>query len=130
MKESLTIFDILSVFTGFSGILLINFNPWEKPDLSENKHKENQKKEYLIGTMFALIGALGAGFAAIVMRYMKEGIHYSISPFWFASGCCFFSSIVFTITELQSNDDGHSTTVYDWTSMGVIAVESVLTFFG
>ena len=31
------------------------------------------------------------------MRYMREGIHYSIGPFWFAAGCSFWSPIVHSI---------------------------------
>ena len=54
-------------------------------------------RDILIGTLFALSGALGGACANITKRIMKNGINFSVSPFWFAAGCSFWSPIVHSI---------------------------------
>jgi len=78
------------------GVLVIN-NPFESH--AEVEHAVAQgthnytKVDLLIGSLFSLSGAIGGSMAVLCMRYMKVGIHYSISPFWFASGSAFWSPI-------------------------------------
>ena len=89
LKESITKYDILTLVTTFAGVVLIN-NPFEP-------QKEDAETNYLYGTIYALTGSLGGAAALICMRVMRKNIHYSISPFWFASGCAFWSPIVHMI---------------------------------
>jgi len=91
IKEKLSWYDIVLLISAFIGVLIIN-NPWE--ETSEDSIE--QKQDILIGSAFALSGALGGAFAVLAMRIMRN-MHYSISPFWFASGCTFWSPIVHTI---------------------------------
>ena len=93
INESITKLEIFSVFMAFFGVILIN-KPWEKSSESEEKHSD---KDMLIGSIFALTGAMSGAFSILCMRIMREGIHYSLAPFWFASGCCFCSPIIHCI---------------------------------
>jgi len=79
---------------------------------------------------------LGA-FAILCMRIMRDGIHYSISPFWFASGCTFWSSIVHMIqlngsyyNDAEQLIRERTTTIYDWKTIALMAVASMGSFFG
>ena len=130
IKEKLQVLDVVSIFFAFAGVVIIN-RPWESG--TDNK----EAKSYLIGSAFALSGAMLGAFAVLCMRIMRDGIHYSISPFWFASGCTFWSSIVHIIQLNGSwyNDEDQlirdrTTTVYDWTTIALIAVASIGSFFG
>ena len=46
----------------------------------------------LIGTGFALSGAISFSTVQILMRHMKSNIHYSVAPFYFATTCTFGSA--------------------------------------
>ena len=46
----------------------------------------------MFGTVYSLGGAIGWACAMLCMRYMRN-IHYSVTPFWYATGCTFFSTI-------------------------------------
>ena len=80
------------MFLAFAGVVLIN-KPWD----TSNSSGEYSTNSILIGSLFAFSGAVTGGFAALCMRIMREGIHYSISPFWFSSGCTFMSPMVHMI---------------------------------
>ena len=69
--------------------------------------------------------------ANITKRLMKTGIHYSVSPFWFASGCTFWSPIAHIVyTQRRPPTEpliGHK---YDITAIILIFLCSITTFFG
>lgn len=88
-KESMSKWDKFSMVASFIGVLIVN-NP-----LSEFSGSERSFHDTIIGTIYALTGAFGGAAACLCMRYMRDGIHFSISPFWFAFGCSFMSSIFF-----------------------------------
>lgn len=88
IKENLNKADIGLMLFAFLGVIVIN-NPWEEVDSSKLEEKQN----ILIGSAFALSGAIFGAFAILCMRIMRN-MHYSISPFWFASGCTLWSPIV------------------------------------
>ena len=85
----------------FIGVLIIN-NPFD----SHNEVKKvvdgdstipvYSNWSLLIGSAFSLGGAIGGSMAVLCMRYMNKGIHYTISPFWFASGGSFMSPLAHT----------------------------------
>ena len=92
IKENLSWYDVMLMFSAFAGVVLIN-NPFE--EVIHDEHAE-RKENIFIGSMFALSGALGGAFAVLAMRIMRN-MHYSISPFWFASGCTFWSPIIHSL---------------------------------
>lgn len=128
LKEKLTYIDFLSLFMAFLGVLIIN-NPfgWGESGDSGNDDENN----IFLGTVYALTGAIGGACALICMRVMRVGIHYSISPFWFASGCTFWSPFFHSVQLNNSYDaDVTKTTVYDWQTIMLILGASVFSFFG
>ena len=75
----------------FIGVIVIN-NPLQKLEGGIELSFRNM----MFGTMYSLGGAIGWACAMLCMRYMRN-IHYSVTPFWYATGCTFFSSIFLTI---------------------------------
>jgi len=102
IKESITVYDYISLLTAFTGVLVIN-NPWQEsaPAVSINEGLEGNfidKKVYttsdkIIGTSYALVGAITCAAAFLCMRTMRSDIHYSVPPFWFSIGGTFLSPI-------------------------------------
>ena len=79
---------------------------------------------------------LGA-VAIICMRIMRDGIHYSIGPFWFALGCSIWSPIVHMIQLSNSyyNEKDElirekTSTVYDFKTIILICAASAFSFLG
>lgn len=95
LKEKLTKIDVTSLIMAFIGVIVIN-KPWDR-DSGETDDSEYSDKDIFIGTIYAVTGAIGGACALICMRIMRDGIHYSISPFWFASGCTFWSPFFHSI---------------------------------
>lgn len=106
INEKLTIYDMISIFTAFCGVVIIN-NPWaDGSKYQANEIQEGQSdfvdtkiytsQDYIIGTAYAIIGAIGASLAFLCMRIMRTDIHFSISPFWFSIGCTFLAPIFST----------------------------------
>ena len=108
IKERLSAYDILSIFTAFAGVIIIN-NPWAEDEIDQIKEDTGNfvdRKVYttsdtIIGTIYCIVGAIGASLAFLCMRIMKEEIHFSISPFWFSIGCTFLSPI-FSVPQMRS----------------------------
>ena len=104
--EVLSVYDVISIFTAFVGVLIIN-SPWgDSKNLIEGGSDEDRafidskvysSRDKLVGSSLALIGSFGAATAFLCMRIMKSEIHYSVSPFWFSIGCTTLSPI-FSIT--------------------------------
>lgn len=91
LGEKIKKIDYVAMASAFLGVLIVT-NPFEShPDSS------NTSKDYLIGTIFALTGAVAGGIVSCCMRYMGPGIHYSVGPFYFASGCTFLSPIFYSL---------------------------------
>jgi drug/metabolite transporter (DMT)-like permease len=87
--------------------------------------------DYVIGSAIALGGAIAAGGVSVVMRFMNKGIHYSISPFWYASGCTMFSPIFHCILVDHSvTYTDRITSKYDWWSIFLISIPCVLSCVG
>jgi hypothetical protein len=57
--------------------MVIN-EPWKTNSDVESEFTSN---DILIGTIYAVTGAIGGAAALVCMRAMRVGIHYSISPF-------------------------------------------------
>ena len=135
IKESLSKYDIISIFTAFLGVLIIN-NPWqeesEKTTDTVNAHDKFKDfyvystEDKIIGSIFSIVGAIGAASAFLCMRIMRGDIHFSVSPFWFSIGCTFFSPIGSAISMRKVE----TTTTYDWQLIGFITLASVGSFFG
>lgn len=69
--------------------------------------------------------------AVLCMRYMKVGIHYSISPFWFASGSAFWSPIFHGL--YRSNSTKYTdlkTCQYDLQTKSLIVLTAVFATLG
>jgi drug/metabolite transporter (DMT)-like permease len=96
LKESMTKYDIASMFMSLAGIFVIN-NPFAE-ELDPTK-----AHNYWIGTMYALSALLANSIICLAMRHMRDGIHYTISPFWFSSGCTFISPLMqaYTLNQPQ-----------------------------
>ena len=96
LNEKITRYEIIPIFTSFIGIIIIN-NPPEDESAKSSDKLTYSSRDILIGTLFALSGAVGGAIANTTKRLMKTGINFSISPFWFAAGCTFWSPIIHSI---------------------------------
>jgi len=92
LKEKMKYYDVISLISSLIGIIIIT-NPFQS---TENQTVE--QKNYFIGVCLGLSGIICMGFTNVFMRYMREGVHYSLSPFWFSCSCTLISPIAFTIT--------------------------------
>jgi hypothetical protein len=61
-------------------VVILN-NPFEL------NNEEN--KNYMIGSLFTITGAIGSACVGICLRIMKNDTHYSLSPFWYSMGIIF-----------------------------------------
>ena len=107
-KETLSVYDVISILAAFLGVLIIN-NPWQDlfgdgniidgstEDGNFIDSKIYSSRDKIIGSILALVGSFGAATAFLCMRIMKSEIHYSVSPFWFSIGCTTLSP-VFSMT--------------------------------
>ena len=95
VKEKITIFDLMCLVLAFIGVILIN-NPFA------NHASTGSLYTKLIGSAFAIGGAVGAASAWVCMRIMKD-IHFTISPFYFSLGSTFFSPF-FAIASMASSE--------------------------
>jgi len=94
--------------------------------ITPTKPEEAKEYDYTLGTIYALICALGSACVALCMRYMKD-IHYTISPFWFSAGSSFQSMLLYVLYMGPSHAN-KMTTVYDLHTIALILLESVLAF--
>ena len=131
INETLQIYDIISIFTAFVGVLIIN-NPWsDQADQQQQLEsgsfidtKVYTTRDTIIGTTFCIVGAIGASSAFLCMRIMRGDIHFSISPFWFSIGCTFLSPI-FSASQMSQQE---MTTTYTWEMGTIIAAASITSF--
>lgn len=135
LKEQITKYDILSIICSFSGVIMIN-DPFgiSAGEATDEAAADETQHNYLIGTLYCMVGCIGASCAFTCMRYMKDGIHASISPFWFAIGCTFLSPLMYSFTQDKSDSKNvaereYLTTSYDAYTIGLMTVESIFTFF-
>ena len=130
LKESMSNLDIIQLSMAFLGVIVIN-NPLEHISQEEQTLNTFTRLDYIIGSLIAVSGAVAAGGVSCVMRFMNQGIHYSISPFWYASGCTMFSPIFHTF--LVNNSTTYvdrKTPTYDFISILLISVASIGACFG
>ena len=132
-KETLSIYDIISIFTAFLGVLIIN-NPWQETVAYDTHSIDRESfkdvkvytaQDTLIGSIYAITGAIGAATAFLCMRIMRNDIHYSVSPFWLGIGCTSLSPL-FSMGQMAKAE---TTTVYNWELVFPITVASVGSFF-
>ena len=119
LKESINKYDIIGFIIAFSGVVVLN-DPF-------NNQKEDQ--QLFIGTLWALSGVFFGSFVSICMRYMRDGIHYSIGPFWFAAGCCFWSPISQAV-EIGIAREKSDSTIYDFQTCFFIFLVAFFTIIG
>lgn len=89
LKERVTISDYAALLSAFIGVIMVN-NPFKTQD-SINELTANN---IFIGTIYALTGALAFSGAIICIRIMNDGIHYTVGPFWYATGCTILGSLM------------------------------------
>lgn len=89
LKERVTISDYAALLLAFIGVIMVN-NPFKTQD-SINELTANN---IFIGTIYALTGALAFSGAIICIRIMNDGIHYTVGPFWYATGCTILGSLM------------------------------------
>ena len=95
LGEQMTKWDIITIASSLVGVMLIN-NPGNILNL-EVQDDASKKHNYFVGTMYCLSTVIIGGAIPLLMRYMRKNIHYTISPFWFSSGCTFLSPLMYTI---------------------------------
>ena len=105
------------MFFAFIGVLVIN-DPFGSSDMGDEK-----KGDFLVGSIFASTGALAAALASLCMRYMTD-IHYSISPFWFATGGAMWSPILYVFSSGPAHAGG-ATTKYDYWTIGMLTIQAI-----
>jgi len=76
--------------------------------------------------MISLTGALGAATSFLTMRIMRNDIHYSISPFWWAIGCAFICPI-FSLNQMRQEP---ITSTYSYELVGLTIAVSIASFLG
>lgn len=138
LKESITKVDIFSFVLCFLGVLIINMPALAAESQNAEEKRERTVQDYIFGSLLALSCALATGVIQCCMRYMNQGIHYCISPFWFASGCTFMSPLFYVLAhKLHWKEpspaemaESQMPAVYDWVVILLIGVVSVITFLG
>ena len=96
LKEEMKYYDIISTVSSLVGIIII-LDPFKDTEIETQKDRD-----YFTGTCFGISAVLCIGFISVFMRYMRDGIHYSLSPFWFSCSCTLLSPIVHAITRSNS----------------------------
>lgn len=89
LKENVTKSDIIALLCAFIGVIMVN-NPFK----SQDSINEISAHNILIGTIYALTGALAFSGTVISIRKMGSGIHYTVGPFWYATGCTILGSMM------------------------------------
>jgi len=97
LNEALTRYDVLSMFTGFGGVMVIIFNPYKGSDIS-NIYDIRWWYYFcpILSPLFVSIGTL-------LMRYMGKSIHCIISPTYLGVFIASFTPI-FTFGVLSFRD--------------------------
>jgi drug/metabolite transporter (DMT)-like permease len=122
LGEKIKKIDYVSMLSAFVGVIIVT-NPFEG-----HANSTYSSKDYLIGTVFALTGAVAGGIVSCCMRYMGPGIHYSTGPFYFASGCTFLSPIFYCLN--NKFEESRVSIEYNMTTVFYISVCSVIQFLG
>ena len=126
LKEIVTIYDYISLMFAFFGVVVVN-NPFK----IEDSHGELSTHNLFLGTVYALTGALAFSAAVLCMRLMSTGIHFSVSPFWYATGCTYLGSLMhFGFLNQSYSSDEQKSTVYDFYQIVLILLVSLTAFFG
>ena len=139
LKEGVTKYDVIQLAVSFLGVLLINFPRGDDTDQSggiDKSHHHAKSQEYtpgdiMVGSIFALCGAIFGSLAGVCMRTMNKGIHYAISPFWFASGNAMFSPLAFVFQHNYSEAYiGKKSVVYEFPVIFLISLCALCMVFG
>lgn len=102
LKEYISCLDVFFMLIAFGGALIVD-NPVGDHDYESNN-------DIMTGMTFAFVGAIGGSVITLLMRHMKEGIHFSVSPFFFAAGCVLMTPMCYFTLQPTYDQD---TTAYD-----------------
>ena len=94
LREKLTIYDIISCITSFSGVIIIALN-----------YKSGSSSENSTLWVFSvpLIAAVSWALGDVYQRKIKDRIHYVASPVYQCLGGCIGCSILALITDSKNN---------------------------
>ena len=125
LREPLSKYDFLSSVISFAGIVIIN-----NPFVSVQDQDLQKAHDYWIGSLYAGSTLFAGGFIALAMRYMRDGIHHTLSPFWFSSGCCFLTPFMFIATSKSPTEENRVQVgaEYDSTTILLITLISIFSF--
>ena len=125
LKEKISKYDLVQLIVSFIGVVLIN-NPF-----GESNNSVYSKMDLFVGSSFALFGAVCGSCAVLCMRYMNKGIHYALSPFWYACGCTIMAPIGHSLMSTNSSKYAETqSTQYDLYAVILISLCSIVSFFG
>lgn len=89
MNEFISGWDVLALISSFAGVLIISSGADE--DVAGAKPALSKSQNIYIGTLICMLSALASGCSNTIMRYMREGIHYTTGPTYFSITCSLFS---------------------------------------
>ena len=131
LKEKITRYDVMSLVCSFTGVIII-INPFSSNSTQIPTTNEAAKEyNYVKGGLFGIMASFFGGLIALCMRHMRDGIHYSLSPFWLSIACTIHAPIMHSLTTTSSNEAKMvKTTVYDNKTILYIGLLSLFSFVG
>lgn len=128
LKERISKYDVIGMIVSFIGVVVLN-SPFD------HQQTDFTVSDFFFGSAFAFSGAIGSSIAYMCMRIMKD-IHFTISPFWYSSGCTFMAPMMYAfwsnhhyVPRVNKVTPTHAG-VYDWQTIWLITLASVSSFFG
>lgn len=118
LGESISKIDIMTLFCGFLGIILVNS--------SEENSNSSKSPNEMLGATLSLIGGISSSFAWICIRKMSTMCHFSIAPFYFSLGSTILGSVLYVIHSASAPPP----VVYNWQAVLLLVALSILTFIG
>jgi len=87
--------------------------------------------------MYAISASVFNGSVAICMRYMRTGIHYSLSPFYFSVSCAIIAPFMYSLNtnwnnshDVAKEDHALMGTKYDSLTCMLVGMVSLFAFTG
>jgi len=88
LGENIRIYDIIGILSAFIGVLLVN-DPLNfagsRSESTSGDKRTYSLEELMIGTFYALIGAIATATSIIIIRKLRS-MHYTKTPFYSAMG--------------------------------------------
>ena len=91
LGENIKIYDIIGIFSAFIGVLLVN-DPFGFARSDSGDQRVYTTEELMIGTMYALIGAIATAMSIIILRRLRS-VHFTKNPFYNALGIVLLSPV-------------------------------------